>query len=303
MLNQGLTTEQLHTNIQRVKERNPDLENIIGSFEELILAKNSLKEELSSTMREIKAPDMDRLASGVPALSDLDAGSRFPEMDTGFQRMLEALEAGFPNLKRETAALRLYIKNNPDISPKWLDSIIFGDDQTISDTADELNIDMEITNFMLEQCLKPYLETLSGKMSPYIEKMRWDQGYCPICGAYPDTTYLRQKQDNQEYLRAHGGQRWLHCSLCSYEWRLRRIVCPYCGNEENDSLEYFHEKNNQHERIYVCHKCKKYITCLDTSQLVDIPLMDLLPFEMLPLDIVAQDMGYHPIVPKLWSKA
>lgn len=299
MLEQGISPDQLKTNIQRIKDRNPPLESVLSSFEKIILAKNALKQELQKSEIQLPEPDMDRLTNGEPALTDFDAGSCFPELNMGLSRMIKALRDAFPNLEQEISALDSHLEDNPESGRIWLNSFLFSDEQIVAETAEKLGIDTEITSFMLEQCLKPYLETLASCMSPYIERMRLDRGYCPVCGAYPDTTYLRQKQETQEYLRAQGGQRWLHCSLCAYEWRLRRMVCPYCDNEESDSLEYFYEQESQHERIYVCRKCNKYVTCLDTSQLVDIPLTELLPFEMLPLDIAAQEMGYQPIVQKV----
>lgn len=55
---------------------------------------------------------------------------------------------------------------------------------------------------------------------------------------HPDTSYLKKGEAEQEFLMVPEGQRWLNCALCSYEWRLRRIRCPYCGTEDADSLEY-----------------------------------------------------------------
>ncbi len=301
MTKENLAPEKLETEIQRIKAYKPMLSNILNSFEKIMLTKNSLKSELLRQKIEIEGPDMDKLAAGVPALSDKDAGQYFSDIDMGASRMLEALAKAFPNISLEVGDIQSYITSYPEAPKKWLNSLILGNLEIFADLADNLDIDTETMRFIVEQCLKPYLETLSVHIAPHLEKMHWDKGFCPICGTYPDTTYLQQPDDKQEYLRAHGGQRWLHCALCSHEWRLRRIVCPYCGNEEDDSLEYLHAEDMEHERIYVCHECNKYITCIDTSQLVDIPPSDLLPFELLPMDFVAQEMGYLPLASNTWN--
>jgi FdhE protein len=245
--------------------------------------------------------DMERLAAGVPALSNIDVGEWFSGMPEGMRKVLDALAGSFPNLANEIAELQVFVEKTPEAPARWLELVVRGETGLYGDLAGELQTGLDTARFIVEQGLKPYCEACAAILAPQVEEMRWDKGYCPVCGAFPDSTYLRKGKEDFEYLVAHGGQRWLHCSLCSHEWRLRRMVCPFCENEDAESLEYFQPAELEHERIYVCHKCRRYVTCIDVSQLVDVPPGDLLPFELLHMDLIAQQKGYTPMAWNMWN--
>ena len=160
--------------------------------------------------------------------------------------------------------------------------------------AERLGLETEPFRFLLEQAYKPFLQWLAERLSDRVERIRWDRGYCPVCGAHPDTSCLRKHTRDRDYLTGHGSRRWLHCSRCSFEWCLHRVICPHCGNEDADSLEYLASTESPHEKLYVCRRCKKYLTCLDTSELIEKPLSDLIPFELLHLEIMATEKGFSP---------
>jgi len=180
--------------------------------------------------------------------------------------------------------------------------LIRNDENAVVELATRLGAEGETLRFMLERSFKPYLQWLACTLGPHVKEDVWDKGYCPICGAYPDSSYLKKGDREQEFLMAHGGQRWLHCAMCGHEWRLRRITCPYCGNEDAESLEYLSAKETPHERVYVCHKCNKYLTCLDLSELIEKPPSDLISFELLHLDIIAQQKGFTPLAWGQWNQ-
>lgn len=301
MLHGDLSTEQLGEEINRVKEYKPPLAKVLDTFGPALMAKSELKAELLCSSAPEYTPDMERLAAGVPALSELDAAAWFPGMSEGFRTMLDSLKEAFPSLSREITAIQDWTAENTDAPEEWFNSILRGDYGNIRETAESLGIEKDAARFIVEQGLKPFFEAAAALMAPHVEIMRWDKGYCPVCGAYPDSTYLKKGKEEYEYLVAHGGQRWLHCSLCSREWRLRRMTCPYCDNEDADSLEYFQAEDRPHERIYACDKCKRYVTCIDVSELVDAPPGELLPFELLHMDIIAQRKGYKPMAWNLWN--
>lgn len=301
MTQQEVMTVQLGAEIDRIKEYKPSLAGVLDTFGSLLLARATLREELLSAGPRDFEPDMERLTAGVPLLADHEIGKLFPDMDKGLARMLDALGRSFPNLAHEVAVLRDFVIANPSAPAAWLDAVVSGGAVMFGDLAQGLGIEPETARFLIEQGLKPYFEALSATLARHVEKIRWDKGYCPVCGAYPDASYLKKGKEDFEYLVAHGGQRWMHCSNCSYEWRLRRMTCPYCGNEEADSLSYLQAENMAHERIYSCDKCKRYVTCVDISELVDAPPSELLPFTLLHMDLIAQQKGFQPMAWNFWN--
>lgn len=301
MLQVESSPKQLEAEIRRIKEYKPSLGKVLDSFSGVLLVRNTIKKELIESGSPEKQPDMARLAAGVPALSELDLAGWFDDVDKDFCRMLDALEKAFPDLDSAVATLRGFVSENAGVTKSSLNRFVRGETAFITELAEELEIDPDAARFLIEQGLKPHFEACAAFMRPHVEKMRWDKGYCPVCGAYPDTTYLKKGHEDYDYLVAHGGQRWLHCSLCAHEWRLRRMTCPYCENEDADSLEYFQAEDMGHERIYVCNKCRRYVTCIDVSELVDVPPGDLLPFELLHMDLIAQQKGYMPMAWSIWN--
>ncbi len=78
----------------------------------------------------------------------------------------------------------------------------------------------------------------------------WHQGVCPTCGVSLDLAYI-----------AEDGALYLVCAHCSTEWRYPRLKCPFCSNENQETLGYFFvEGEDGHSyRIHVCEECCKYI--------------------------------------------
>ncbi|MCF8118657.1 MAG: formate dehydrogenase accessory protein FdhE [Deltaproteobacteria bacterium] len=293
----------LKNQVDNMVERKPFLKETLNAFKELMIAEAELRAELMTRPAPgMPPPDALRLSAGVPALSDMELAPLFPDLTDGLKTMLAALKRSFPPLKKEAERLAARVAEDPEAPAAWIRLLVRNEEDALKKWADELELEPASFRFALEKSLKPFLQWLAHGVAPHLEQMSWDRGYCPICGAYPDTSYLKKGEEESEYLVAHGGRRWLHCALCSHEWRLHRIVCPYCGNEDADTLEYFSSEESPAERLHVCHTCKKYLPCLDTSELIEVPPADLMPFELLHLDLIAQEKGFSPMAWRHWNQ-
>ena len=282
--------------------RKPFLKEILEAFGGIVIAGAGERARLAALPAPvIPTPDLDRLSAGVPLLSGMELSETPAGLSACVKRMLNALEGAFPPVARDVGRLRSRAEEDPECPAVWLGLLIQNDERALTESAKDLGLEPETFRFALEQALKPFLQHLARTLGPHVERIRWDRGYCPVCGAYPDASCLRKTDERQEYLTAHGGERWLHCALCSHEWRLHRVVCPCCGNEDGHMMEYFAAEDLPHERVYACHRCKKYLPCMDTSELIEAPPGDLLPFELLHLDIVAQKRGFTPLAWHHWS--
>ncbi len=101
-------------------------------------------------------------------------------------------------------------------------------------------------------------------------------------------------------LKGEGGKRYLLCSYCGYEWRIDRLFCPFCGNKDQRSLQYFFGEGKESYRIDTCDQCKQYIKTIDLRemQLIDPGLEDL---ATLHLDLIASKKKYKRPVPNPWT--
>ncbi len=130
----------------------------------------------------------------------------------------------------------------------------------------------------------PVFELYAGKLKERINPDKWLRGYCPVCGSPPAMAYLR-KDD---------GKKILWCRFCGTKWSFLRLKCPFCSNEDQQTLRYFFANENDPHRVYTCDKCKKYVKTIDQRKRKEEDDLDLKweNLATLDLDFMAQREGY-----------
>ncbi len=145
----------------------------------------------------------------------------------------------------------------------------------------------EIDNFFGRACLQPMAENLQSQLP---EDASHNQSVCPACGGLPQLSVLRPEGE--------GASRWLLCSFCLREWLYRRIVCPWCGEENKEKLPRYSAEECAHVHIQACDTCRRYLKAVDMT--VDghaVPLIDEAAVPV--LDIWATTHEYTKIIPNL----
>jgi FdhE protein len=149
--------------------------------------------------------------------------------------------------------------------------------------ADEDSEDsFDLVELFIEESLRPALEKVVEVYGDAVGKMEWSEGYCPICGREPKIGEIRDEE----------GTRYLFCNQCGFEWYYRRIKCPFCGNEEQQTLAYFTIEEDDRYRVDVCNECKRYIKIVDFRNTREKPDLDVEDIATLHLDMLANDEGY-----------
>jgi FdhE protein len=144
--------------------------------------------------------------------------------------------------------------------------------------------------FLARLILQPYAEVLSAiGMRPADRARASDiRHVCPFCGGAPQLSILHGRGDHD------GGGRQLQCSLCSTSWPFRRILCAYCGEEDEHRLAYYHAPKVAHLRVDACDTCRRYLKTVDLTRLGNaVPLVDEVAGA--PLDLWARAQGYEKI--------
>ncbi len=134
---------------------------------------------------------------------------------------------------------------------------------------------------IIQATLKPLLVGYSKALLGSIKQETWRRGYCPICGGNPDFTLL-----HKDY-----GERWLLCSRCDSQWVFQRLQCPYCGNQNQDTLAYFSNDAGLY-RLYVCDQCQQYLKAIDLRKTEEEVIISLERLFTLGIDVQAQEHGY-----------
>ena len=140
----------------------------------------------------------------------------------------------------------------------------------------------DLVELFIEESLRPALEMVVTRYGAAAAKAGWTEGYCPICGREPKIGEIRGKAEH----------RFLFCNQCGFEWNYRYIKCPFCGNEEQQSLAYFTIDGDERYRVDVCNKCKRYIKMVDFRGAKRKADLDVEDIATLHLDMLANDEGY-----------
>jgi FdhE protein len=163
-------------------------------------------------------------------------------------------------------------------------------DQKVEQISDEFGFDKKVFLFLVQSSIRPSIEAGMERLRSELDPETWLKGYCPVCGSLPHLSLLKEEV----------GKRYLLCSYCGYEWRIERLVCPFCGNKDQESLQYFYAEGEETYRIDLCDKCHQYIKTIDLRKIEEIdPVLEDLA--TLHLDILASQKGYKRPVPNPWT--
>ncbi len=149
-----------------------------------------------------------------------------------------------------------------------------------------------LLNFLVQAALTPGLAAVGeAAYAHFPEERTWNFGHCPVCGSPPLMARLLGK----------GGARHLTCSFCQLEYRAKRLMCPYCGEEDHAKLEVFTSPGEPGYAVNVCLTCRTYIKTTDFREMdrPSLPVLDDL--ESLTLDLAARGQGYTRPVLSAWG--
>ena len=142
--------------------------------------------------------------------------------------------------------------------------------------------------FFARVSTQPIAEALA-RSAPRLENPR--QGGCPWCDGWPLLAVFRPEGD--------GGRRSLVCSFCLSEWEFRRILCPWCGAEDEKTLPRYSSEELSVAHADACETCHKYVKTIDlTVNGLAEPLVD--DVATVALDLWAAQQGYQRIAPNLF---
>jgi hypothetical protein len=111
----------------------------------------------------------------------------------------------------------------------------------------------------------------------------WDEGYCPICGAWPTLTEVQGLE------RAH---RW-RCGRCGSGWGLAILRCPYCGEGNHQRLGSLTAEDGEARcSVNTCLTCGGYIKTRTTLHAIPACAVILEDLATVDWDLVALEHGY-----------
>ncbi|MCD4742885.1 MAG: formate dehydrogenase accessory protein FdhE [Desulfobacteraceae bacterium] len=141
----------------------------------------------------------------------------------------------------------------------------------------------QVFDFILYNSLKPSIVKSSKIISSYFKEMdQTEQGRCPVCGSAPALSLFSKEN----------GSRSLVCNFCWHEWETKRIVCPFCNNNDSKTLGYVALDNEKGIRADYCDKCKKYIKTIDLREYREDIYLPLELIASIPFDMKMNEEGF-----------
>ena len=269
--------ESLKT-IEAYKMTSPHYVDLLDILSDILILREEHRKNMVDVFTIVDESLIEKKMVGGLPLIDFSSG-RF-DLTRPREYFLALLGVAEKRVPGETAELAEKIKNGScDFEKMVLNSFYTQDDEPDIDAEEEF---FDLVELFLEESLRPSLEIVAQKYADVIARSGWLEGYCPVCGKEPKIGQIRGEEG-----------RFLFCNQCGFEWHFLRIKCPFCSNEEQQSLAYFTVEGDEQYRVDVCNECKRYIKIVDFRESKREPNLDVEDIATLHLDILANEEGYE----------
>lgn len=232
-------------------------------------------------------PDADQIAAaraqGRPVLSALD-WQRDPlwreELRALLRQVLDQLPAGSPARGGVQAVIDMSDEVLEQQAERLLAGITLGLDMAAAPLI-AAGLQLQWTQLVAATALK----------HPDAFDTQGEHTHCPCCGSLPTASITRVGKG----LR---GQRFLHCSLCQAEWRLKQVTCTHClkiDRIQYQALQALADAEPASERPAIeaetCGHCRHYLKIMHMEGDAHVePLADDLA--TVTLDLLVSEAGF-----------
>jgi len=227
-----------------------------------------------------------RIGRGLPVIDCSKLQFDEVEFDDLLERMCSILtkKAGDNNLAVERL---LEAEKAGEVSLEDLTrTAITRDGKYLEQLCEKVGGDKEELIFIATALVAPLLRVCARAIRGKVDLDQVLTDSCPICGGTPLMAKLRRED----------GKRILECSLCRTQWAFKRLRCPFCGNEDADTLGFFFVEEATY-RVDKCDRCQRYIKTVDERKKPEAGLRALSVEDVatLYLDMLAAREGYQSI--------
>ena len=306
-MNDATDFDRQRSDIETASERfvalRPFLEPILRPYTAICLEKINLAEKLDGQKLALPAmTDRNRCDQGLALVNSENATGLkaaldvcWPDMITAFKRHLPVLEAALDRLQT--------LPRESDLGQLAM-AFLRGEAAAVKKIARARGVAPGLVNLVLHGVLGPVLAWIARTARVAAGDCSSRNGTCPVCGALPGLSALSPAGDlGSEFLSGGGGQRWLHCALCGFAWRVPRGLCPACGNQDHEKRRIFQaEGETGGERLEICLACNAYLPCIDLRESPSPMPPEIAGVGMLHLDAWASENGYHPLMETPWNQ-
>jgi len=292
-LSNGKASDPLIRNLRAVVQRAPDLKEAAKLYEvvlPLLRDDEGHVAPVSLPIDQIRA----KLAAGTPLLHGIALELDRDKIHELMLRLATALESDGGKSRIQYRRIRRALEEGRLDADALLASITAGSDAVVASAAQDLQADPGLIRVLAHNSLKPAMRLLCRQLTPLVDGISWDRGYCFLCGS---GAALGELQDHQ--LHKH-----LRCGQCGADWTFPRLRCSYCGNDDHHTLSLLYpDPWDRKVWVEVCEKCKGYLKVIFSFTPTPADRLPIQDLATLHLDYIAQAHGYKrvPIEPNVFS--
>ena len=284
-------------------EKHPPFKELLVHFSSLLCAQRDMADRLCDAFTDADLSNDAVALAGEPVAMSLAPALFLSAFRRSAQSIWPLMGKEFPMLQSPLRALEKQIMND-DWCMDCLRAAVRGEAEGLEQAAKTANVPPEVLLTALRAAYGPCISALRPKLAGQSSVVLWRKCFCPICGSDPDIGTLELHPEEGDFVVSTSGQAWLHCPQCEQHWRFTRVLCPACGNKENDKLVRLSLPETPNEHIYACDACRRYLPCLDLTALPDGdggPDLYFAALKLVHLDAIAQEHGYTPLSPVPWA--
>ena len=229
---------------------------------------------------------------GVPLVGRDNFPHDAPQAEALLTELMGLLKETDTPLGDAATTIEAAIESGELSVPELFEKFLADDHAFFAPWAERMNEAPKTLSFLAFAALSPSIEAAADALREKLPEMKVPAvGTCPLCGSLPLISALEEKE----------GYRRATCSFCRHHYRIKRIACPVCGEEDQKKLTFFTVDEEPGFRVDVCETCKTYIKTIDFRQLdrIAVPVLDDL--DSLALDYVAAGQGYKRATLSAWG--
>ncbi|MBE0428030.1 MAG: formate dehydrogenase accessory protein FdhE [Nitrospirae bacterium] len=273
--------------IDVIEKKRPSHKEVLEFLKDIVKQQYKIKPLINVEAVDINK-EMARLQlrEGFSLIDKKDIKLNMDTATTLFKKICRAIQRKNKKIAPEIKKINQALRKNEIELEEIFKRLLAGDNGYLDSIGEKTGLNKWLLISLAKSSIIPFFEAYADRLKGYVELEPWFRSHCPVCGSEPLMGELRTVEGVE-------GVKFLVCSSCSYEWRFKRLACPFCGNSNHEKLRYFHtDADGKAYRVDVCEECKKYIKTIDLREL----RMDVIPvvedMGTLHLDIIAQKEGY-----------
>jgi FdhE protein len=223
----------------------------------------------------------ERLEHGRHLLEGLDLGIDATAAHELTLRLARALETARPTAAAHR--IREALERGDPHARELLPLIAGGEREAVFEAARARGLEPNMLWTLAHAGLRPALRALCRALAPLAEGIPWHHPSCFVCGAPAAIGELRAD-----------GARHLRCGQCGASWHIRRLQCPWCGNEDHATLRTLYEVGRRAScRVEACDRCRHYLKVVAAAGPTPPEALVLEDLATIHLDRVARERGYR----------